>query len=311
MFHLSFKQRLHRSTRSGGFTLVELLVVLAIIGVLVGLLLPAVQAARAAARKMSCQSNLRQIGLALHNYHGIYKQLPSGWISDDDDHHEPGWGWASAILPQVEASSIYEQIDFSTPIEEDKHESARMAPVEVFLCHSEVMEPTFWIAEGHHGPGQTHDHAEPGVNIDDEPHALFRIARSSYVGNYGTKDIHDDLYDGDGLFYGNSRHRFRDVLDGLSQTLLVGERSSRLGGSIWHGVIHDANQAAARIVGAADHVPSDPIGHFEDFSSFHVDGAQFVLSDGSVKFITRHVDLEIYQALATRANKEVVQADQF
>jgi prepilin-type N-terminal cleavage/methylation domain-containing protein len=314
-----------------GFTLVELLVVIAIIAILVGLLMPAVQSAREAARRISCQNNLHQIGVALHSYHSSFRQLPSGWIADDRDHHEPGWGWAAAILPQLEQNAAYGQIDFSTPIEEDKHEASRLTPIEAYMCPSDVLEPLFFIAKGeehehhddddhdedhdddhddddhdHHG----HDH-EPGVHVDLGPEFLFPIAKSNYAGVYGTYDIHEDLYRGDGLFYGNSRHRFRDILDGLSQTLMVGERNSALGGSIWHGVIHDANEPAARIIGAADHVPNSPVGHFEDFSSYHAAGAQFILSDGSVRMLTQFIDLEVYHALTTRANKEVIEAGDF
>lgn len=298
-----------------GFTLVELLVVISIIGILVGLLLPAVQAAREAARRISCQNNLHQIGVALHNYHSAFRQLPSGWVADDRNHHEPGWGWAAAILPQIEGSAAYEGINFSLAIEEDDHEDVRLTSIEAFLCPTDPLDPIFFIGEGD-AHGHNHNHGDPddhdaGANVDLVDHSLFQIAKSNYVGVYGTEDIHEDLYKGDGLFYGNSRHRFRDILDGLSQTLMIGERSGRLGGSIWHGVIHDANQPAARVIGAADHVPNDPHGHFEDFGSYHADGAQFVLSDGSVKFITSFVDLKIYHALTTRANKEVVQADEF
>lgn len=307
-----------------GFTLVELLVVIAIIAILIGLLMPAVQSAREAARRISCQNNLHQIGVALHSYHSSFRQLPSGWIADDRDHHEPGWGWASAILPQLGQSAAYGQIDFSTPIEEDKHEPARLTPIEAYMCPSDILEPLFFIAEGedhddddedhddddHDDDDHDHEH-EPGVNVDLGPHHLFPIAKTNYVGVYGTYDIHEDLYRGDGLFYGNSRHRFRDILDGLSQTLMVGERSSRLGGSVWHGVIHDASEPAARVVGAADHVPNSPVGHFEDFSSYHAAGAQFILSDGAVRMITQFIDLEVYHALTTRANKEVIEAGDF
>ena len=311
---------------ASGFTLVELLVVIAIIGILVGLLLPAVQAAREAARRMSCQNNLHNIGIALHSYHYSFRQLPSGWIADDDDHHEPGWGWAAAILPQMEQAAAYQQINFSLPIEHDTHEAARASSIEAYMCPSDILSPIFSIAEGDehdhdhddddHGDDdddddhEDHDHGEPGVNVD-LGESLFRIAKSNYVGVYGTHDIHEDLYEGDGLFYGNSRHRFRDILDGLSNTLMVGERSSHLGGSIWHGVIHDANSPAARVIGAADHGPNSSVGHFEDFSSYHVGGAQFILSDGSVHMINDSIDLEVFHALTTRAQKEVISADQF
>ncbi|MDB4654075.1 DUF1559 domain-containing protein [bacterium] len=311
------RTRLHHA-----FTLVELLVVIAIIGILVGLLLPAVQAAREASRRMSCQNNLHQIGVALHNYHSTHKQLPSGWIAKPRA-HESGWGWASAILPQLEQSAAYEDINFSRYIEDLVHRDVRETPVEAMMCPSDVQETVFFIAEGdedHHDDHDDHDddddddHShdeENGHNVDEGPHFLFRVAKSNYVGVYGTKDIHDDLYQGDGLFYGNSRHRFRDILDGLSQTLMVGERDGRMGGSIWHGFIHDANAAAARIIGASDHTPNSPVGHFEDFRSNHAAGAQFLLSDGSVRMITQFIDLDIYHALTTRANKEVIDGRDF
>jgi len=310
-----------------GFTLVELLVVLAIIAILVGLLLPAVQNAREAARRISCQNNLHQIGVALHSYHSSFRQLPSGWVASDTDHHEPGWGWAAAILPQIEESAAYGKIDFSLAIEEDRHEKARLTPIETYMCPSDILEPLFFIAEGdEHEHDHDHDHGdddddhdeehghetEPGVNIDDiGPEWLFKVAKSNYVGVYGTDDIHTDLYRGNGLFYGNSRHRFRDILDGMSQTLMIGERSSRLGGSIWQGVIHDAREPASRVIGAADHAPNSPSGHFEDFNSNHAAGAQFILSDGSVRLITQFIDMEVYHALTTRANKEVIDAKDF
>lgn len=305
------------STKSyrSAFTLVELLVVIAIIGILVGLLLPAVQAAREAARRVSCQNNLHQIGVALHNYHSAFRQLPSGWIADDPNHFEPGWGWGSAILPQIEASAAYSKINFSLAIQDDSHKDVRRTSIEAYLCPTDVLEPLFFIGKGD-DHGHQHNHGDPdghdeGGNVDLVAETLFQIAKSNYVGVYGTKDVHDDLYNGDGLFYGNSQHRFRDILDGLSQTLMIGERSGRLGGSLWQGVIHDANQPAARVIGAADHVPNASDGHFEDFGSYHPDGAQFVLSDGSVKFITKFVDLEVYHALTTRAKKDVVQANKF
>src|SRR3954449_8651134 len=96
-----------------GFTLVELLVVIAIIGVLVALLLPAVQAARESARRMQCQNNLKQIGLALLNYESSHKALPAGYLSDIDasgNDTGPGWGWAALILPQMEETTVLNSI---------------------------------------------------------------------------------------------------------------------------------------------------------------------------------------------------------
>ncbi|MCA9133857.1 MAG: DUF1559 domain-containing protein, partial [Planctomycetales bacterium] len=107
----------HKNYRQRGFTLVELLVVIAIIGVLVGLLLPAVQAAREAARRMQCTNNLRQLGLAVHNYESANRRLPSGWIANNL-RGEPGWGWAAALLPFMEGSNLHQQIDFGIAIED-------------------------------------------------------------------------------------------------------------------------------------------------------------------------------------------------
>src|SRR6056297_1867938 len=134
---------LHARRIQRGFTLVELLVVIAIIGVLVGLLLPAVQSAREAARRMSCSSNLHNIGIALHNYHSAFTQLPSGWNASEIDHHEPGWSWAAGILPQLEQSTIYDQIDFRFPIEADRHELARQTAIATFMCPSDTLENIF------------------------------------------------------------------------------------------------------------------------------------------------------------------------
>ncbi|XZE51844.1 DUF1559 domain-containing protein [Planctomycetaceae bacterium SH139] len=302
-----------KKSKSSGFTLVELLVVIAIIGILVGLLLPAVQAAREAARRMSCQNNLHQIGIAIHNYHSTHDRFPYGWVASND-HDEPGWGWAKALLPFMEQDNIDNQIDARLPIEADIHAPIRVLSVSNFVCPSDVGPLLFLIAEsdGHHhlrdngGDGDDDDDDHGPEHADEGLPKLFEMAKANYVGVFGTQDIHDAPYNGNGLFFGNSRMKIRDVRDGTSQTLMVGERSSRLGGSIWHGVIHEANLAEARILGAADHVPNDPIGHFEDFSSYHNGVTGFVMADGSVRHLPDTIDLTVFQALATRSRGEVV-----
>ncbi|MEZ6087907.1 MAG: DUF1559 domain-containing protein [Pirellulaceae bacterium] len=299
-----------RNPRTRGFTLVELLVVIAIIGILVGLLLPAVQAAREAARRTQCKNNCKQIGLALHNYHDSFQQFPSGWISYQGD-FEPGWGWAAAILPFAEQENVYDLIDSRIAIEDSIHDQARQTLISMYVCPSDVSPDFFQIAEGSglHVHASTsvwssaHDHGE---NIDhDGPH-LFTIAKSNYVGVFGSFEIHDDPWQGDGAFYADSQLRFRDFKDGTSSTMMVGERFGRLGNSIWHGVIPEAVEPEARVVGVTDHTPNSHAMHFEDFSSEHVDGAHFVMADGSVRMISDTIDLAIYRALSTRNGGEPV-----
>ena len=288
-----------------GFTLVELLVVIAIIGILVGLLLPAVQAAREAARRMQCSNNVRQLGLAVHNYESANRRIPSGWIANNA-HGEPGWGWAAALLPFMEGSNLHNQIDFRLPIEDPIHAQVRVTVIPAFICPSDTGPELFEIAAG---DGHDHDHEHEHAaleSVDDAPEKLFRLSKSNLIGMFGTFELEDAPYNGDGMFYGNSRIKFRDVTDGLSNTLMVGERSSRLGGSLWQGNIPEATEPHARILGVADHGPNDAHAHFEDFSSYHTSGVNFMRADVSVTFLSNSIDLRVYQAMATRAGGEVV-----
>ena len=301
------------------FTLVELLVVIAIIGILVGLLLPAVQAAREAARRMGCSNNQKQLGLAIHNYHAAFDRLPSGWIADEPS-DEPGWSWGAAILPFMEQQAIHEKINFSVAIEDAMHQAVRETAIQTFICQSDVGSDLFMIAESAGGHHHAHSFASSsgtgavgslGENVDDSDPKLFLIAKANYVGVFGTTEIEDDPFHGDGTFYGNSKTRFRDFLDGMSSTIMLGERTTELGSSIWHGVIPEAAEAEARIIGSVDHTPNSHVRHFDDFSSQHPGGANFTLADGSVRFITEFIDLDVYQGLATRHNHEVIQAGDF
>ncbi len=308
--------------RLSGFTLIELLVVIAIIGILIALLLPAVQAAREAARRTTCRSNLRQLGLALHLYHDAHGTLPPGWLALDPDtglpmpEGSPGWAWGSLVLPYVEQSPLAGRLTFESSIDDALNVSPVKTTVHTFRCPSDVAPETLRI--------RRHDHADDAAGEDDHDHTeihdlddsyplRLEVGRSNYVGVFGTKDLdfceHQGpgfICAGDGTFFHQSRVRFRDLTDGLSQTMILGERGSRLGGSTWVGVVAEGELAAVRVVGTTDHTPNHPAGHFDDFSSYHPVGAHLLFGDGSVRIMADTVDIQIYQNLATRAAGDVV-----
>lgn len=280
------------------FTLVELLVVIAIIGILISLLLPAVQAAREAARRISCQNNLHQIGIAFQTYHDTYGYLPPGWQAFDgsgaaDPEGEPGWGWASHLLPYLEQSTITDSINFQLPISHAQHAVPRATEFKFLRCPSDVQNVPFF-------------------DLHDESGAfLARIPSANYVAMFGTTEIEsceglgNQQCFSDGAFYHNSQVTFGQITDGLSATILAGERSSRHGFSTWMGAVSGGEEAFARVVGSVDHLPNDPGGHFDDFSSGHPTGVNFVLGDASVRMYSDRLSLTVFRAMATRAGQEM------
>ena len=300
------------------FTLVELLVVIAIIGTLVGLLLPAVQQAREAARRAQCTNNLKQTGLALQSYHDARRTLPEGWLCNPDHsdaHHAEegmGWGWASRILPYVEENAISKSIDIKIPIS-SASSTVLGAVIPGFLCPSDAGagRPTF--NPGEEG-GADNDHEHP-----DQTPGATTYGRSNYVGMFGTNswEAHEEEdhgaeeeehheegepYDGNGMFFANSRMPFRHVTDGLSKTIMVGERDSRIGGSLWIGMVEGLAEPIGRTVAHGYHAPNGNLTepHFGDLSSRHQGGANVVFADGHCEFIAETVDVAVFQKLCTR-----------
>lgn len=175
-------------------------------------------------------------------------------------------------------------------------------PVPVFLCPSDPSPAVFML----HRPAP-----DPWLNAsaDGSPgrgKPMFQVARANYSGVFGTNSIETGPQQGNGCFFRNSRIRFDDIRDGLSNTLLVGERSSRLDSATWVGAVPGAERRSARVVGRAGRVPNDVLNDFSDFSSHHPFGANFLMADGSVRLISDEIDLDVYHAMATRAGREVV-----
>ncbi|HVT30943.1 MAG TPA: DUF1559 domain-containing protein [Lacipirellulaceae bacterium] len=292
---------------SSGFTLVELLVVIAIIGVLVALLLPAVQAAREAARRSQCLNNLKQIGLACQNYVDAKKALPPGYIAGTDpDSTAPGWGWATYLLPYMEQTTLYQQIDLTKPVET---QTAINTVIPGFLCPSDQVNPA------------------PFDVTTDAMEVICTAAPCSYAATVGDDASEVDAPTGDGVFYRNSKTRFKDVTDGLSKTAFAGDRAWADTHGVWAGAPDKAvtrpgelnpwqtttapAQCLILVHNNWINIKSDSDGGLDDFSSKHVDGANIMFGDGSVRFIRSitadgqdHLD---FWAMGTRAGNEVIQ----
>ncbi len=296
----------HRRAPKGqlrpGFTLVELLVVIAIIGILVALLLPAVQAAREAARRMSCTNNLKQIGLGLHNFHDTYKAFPAGYGFNQASNGaawRKAWGWGARILPFVEQQSLYEvlgvsQREFDQALSGNTSSSwpavevaAIRTPLEVFMCPSdtapsEINTSTDFCHSG--GP----DNTKPAI--------------SNYAGVYGYQysnwnapslPVSPPM---EGALVAQQGTRTADFTDGLSNTFMVGERGWQHGAAYWVGVGNvnsEERWSSPKAVGRVFvHKLNCPLTgrYYSAFSSYHPGGANFVFADGSVHFIADTIE---------------------
>lgn len=293
-----------RRARNRGFTLVELLVVIAIIGILVALLLPAVQAAREAARRMSCGNNLKQIGLALHNYHDSLQSFPSGYFESGVDLRE-SWGWSALLLPYIEQGSLHDQLGVTRGTLYEQlvtNGPAVLAltktPLKSFMCPSDT---------GFNSPGLVHNNRNfngglgfTAAGQTAVPGTLVGV--SNYPGVAGHRDVVSNNPN-TGLFFGNAGVRIADITDGTSNTLAVGERETlRCRSGTWVGTRRPAGggTAGANVLNGHSQVKLnqagppiawnvDRLGCGEGFSSFHPGGAQFALADGSVRFIANSI----------------------
>jgi prepilin-type N-terminal cleavage/methylation domain-containing protein/prepilin-type processing-associated H-X9-DG protein len=306
------------------FTLVELLVVIAIIGVLVALLLPAVQSAREAARRMSCQSNLKQIGIACHNFHDTRGTFPSGHkVTYDGTNTRYFSGWAIQILPYIEQDNLFKQYDDTVPNLDPKNKLVRESYVATYACPAELKPKQILIPETQADTGGT-------GNVQ------FMIG--SYRGMGGVSATGFDQWAGfptevlvnmqqgpglRGMLHtdwqgGVAPERMANITDGTSNTLLVGERSTRTHmtrGTFWadsfnlYSVSGAYSQSASLMADydACIRVASDQAQCKYGWGSFHPQQINYVFGDGSVRTIKTNIDMKLFTYLATIGNGETTQ----
>lgn len=300
------------------FTLVELLVVIAIIGVLVGLLLPAVQAAREAARRMQCSNNLKQIGLALHNYHDTHKAFPPLWVSTTGPSDRANW--ITMTLPFVEQANLNATYDANTTTGGGAGNAfLNRTDIATFRCPSAPQHPP-----------------APYPTI---PAAQFTWALGNYVCNNGLGPMRSvPVAQGiatvakPGVFGCNSKIGIREMIDGTSNTLLVSEviaNASNATRSDWRGNLtypefcmfhwneppNSPTPDRLRDVLCISTPRIPCVGVYTAYNnrniivtarSFHTGGVQAVFGDGSVRFVTQSINLTTWQGLGSPGGGEVV-----
>jgi prepilin-type N-terminal cleavage/methylation domain-containing protein/prepilin-type processing-associated H-X9-DG protein len=297
------------------FTLIELLVVIAIIALLIGLLLPAVQKVREAASRTQCTNNLKQIGLALYNYHDRMKCFPPGYQTQVDANNNdlgPGWGWAAFLLDDLEQSNLKRRIRFDLQISDPLNASARTTVLPILVCPSELKSGTFTV-------------------IDSSGAPICDVARANYTAMNGVLGVTGDAWDNNGAFIRNRAMRTVDIRDGLSNTLFGGERCTNMASTTWTGAVTNgvvpaqryatvadqlanAEGAPALILshGSRDHIPNDQLVFDADATaSFHAGGVNFLFGDGSVHYVSSSINGTAYEALLTRAGGEVIDGNAY
>jgi prepilin-type N-terminal cleavage/methylation domain-containing protein len=293
--------------RRSGVTLVELLVVMALLGALAAVLLPAVQWSREAARRTTCMNNLKQIGLALQTYHDGRRRFPAGYTTEvsaaDRDDLGPGWGWAAFILPNIEGQTVYADIHFIEPVESASNAKARLSPLVAYICPSDVnFEPVIAVPSA--ASGET----------------ICEMAAANYVANVGTirqtcKICRDRF---DGVFGRNSHISVREILDGTTKTFAVGERCHGLSSPVWAGVparsLVPDHLKPGKVAGGPAYVLGTTFLHGDEeeleersretvaeiFGSDHPGIMVFAFCDGSVSTIEVAIDDRTFQQLSSR-----------
>lgn len=320
---------LNRKNRTAGFTLVELLVVIAIIGILVALLLPAVQAAREAARRMQCGNNLKQLSLALHNYHDTYRTLPMSRISSGNSRH----GWAAYTLPFIEQRNTYDIYNFNVRWNDALNFSATSVEIPTWQCPSTP-------------GGRLRPTAADEANHVVQPPAPARFGAADYS---STNEVRRAFYVSNGLplppsilrgmpgaMERNIANGFQSITDGLSNTMLIQETAGRptryrnngislgvvtvdgwgwadydnisgsLDGSSNDGMLTNSTSSSSPFNTTIHGPCSMNCTNASEYYSWHPGGISVSLVDGSVRFLAETISAQTMAALVTRAGGELV-----
>ncbi|RMG34299.1 MAG: DUF1559 domain-containing protein [Planctomycetota bacterium] len=329
-------------TRRRAFTLIELLVVIAIIAILIALLLPAVQQAREAARRSQCKNNMKQIGLAMHNYHDTYGQFPLNYdgTRNPSNRQDPSMSWIAMMLPFIDQGPLYEQLDFDSPttgpgsgLDSPANQTVRAFVIDTLLCPS---NPQPKKADG----APVYD---AGSGWNGNSRRLKNSARTDYVGTMGFiwtgwkdcgetgrngapwvwperpfEDSGEQLQRVGGVFWWRGAARIAQITDGTSQTVAVHEnhhwRFSKQFPSEINKPFPWISPLAAidTVTGPINADPSAPGGNGADdtrctnWSSTHAGGAHGLMADGSVHFFNQSLDIQVLRALVTRSGGEQV-----
>lgn len=285
-----------------GFTMIEMLVVIAIIAVLIALLLPAVQSAREAARRIQCVNGLKQMNLAMHSYHDSHGAYPQGYWHKSG-YRWGGFGWATAILPHMEQRNLHDGLNFTFSAWDMQNQTVFKTQLQFYLFPSDETSQYGLLAR--------YD---------------MQFSMSSYVASFGPGDMDLNPDDARGVFYRNSRTDAAMISDGLSNTMSLGERHNGsfevhtatdhghlVAETVWAGAIREFpdDDHAHTTLFESGNGPNSPEMNDRNCACRHSGICNFGFMDGSVRSIKNTVSLPVFQALSTRSGIEPISADSY
>jgi prepilin-type N-terminal cleavage/methylation domain-containing protein len=313
-----------RSVSRHGFTLIELLVVIAIIAILIALLLPAVQQAREAARRTQCRNNVKQLGLAIHNYHDNFLTFPMSYTTDGNfSSQSRGRSWFIGILPYIDQAPLFNQVNFNDPLANSAADPlptpyspntvVAKTVVTAFLCPSDSSNGNGRLNGRANLPGSDFFGVTDYKGVSGNNWAWGSFPYTHPTGRYAGNS--NGLDAGNGWACRNNNGggplvtRIRDLTDGTSNVTMVGET---VAGRCTHTMWWWFNGSTATAAVPLNHFVRNPTITPDDwpnnysFGSLHVGGGHFLMGDGTVKFVSENIDLQLYRNLSTIDGAEAV-----